>query len=243
MRRAMANVSSGKKPVCVVIGIGPGNGEAFVRRFAAAGYSVAMLSRSTEHSGALERELEGTRAFACDAANVDDIARTLATVERELGPVDTLIYNAGSGTWGGVDDVTPAALASAVSVNVIGALAAVQAVLPAMRQAGRGNVVLIGATASRRGGPGTLGFAPAKAAQRSLGESLAKKLGPEGIHVSLVVIDGVIDLPRTRTHMPDKPDDFFLKPADIAETVFFLTQQKKSAWTFELEVRPYAEKW
>jgi NAD(P)-dependent dehydrogenase (short-subunit alcohol dehydrogenase family) len=89
----------------------------------------------------------------------------------------------------------------------------------------------------------TLGFAPGKAAQKSIAESLAKTLGPQGIHVSLVVIDGVIDLPRTRQYMPDKPDGFFLKPADIAETVFFLTTQKPSAWTFELEVRPFAEKW
>ncbi len=236
-------MSKERKSVCVVIGIGPGNGEAFARRFAGAGYDVAMLSRSTELSSTLAKELPGSRAYECDASRTESITQALASVERDLGPVEVLVYNAGSGSWGSVDDVSPADLEQAVRVNTIGALAATQAVLPAMRKAKSGSIVFIGATASRRGGAGTLGFAPAKAAQKSLAESLARKLGPEHIHVSLVVIDGVIDLPRTRARLPDAPASFFLAPADIAETVFFLTQQKPSAWTFELEVRPFGEKW
>jgi len=86
-------------------------------------------------------------------------------------------------------------------------------------------------------------FTSAKAAQRALAQSIAKHVGPEGVHVSLVMIDGVIDLPRTREMLPDRADDFFLKPDDIAQSVFFLTQQPKSAWTFELDVRPFGEKW
>jgi NAD(P)-dependent dehydrogenase (short-subunit alcohol dehydrogenase family) len=229
--------------VCVVIGIGPGNGEAFARRFAAAGYRVAMLSRTTTLSDALVKELDGAKAYVCDASDAQSVTTALEQVERDLGAVDVLVYNAGSGTWGGVDDVTPDALEQALRVNAVGSLAAAQAVLPGMRKKKSGNIVFIGATASRRGGAGTLGFAPAKAAQKSIAESLARKLGPEGIHVSLVVIDGVIDLPRTRERMTDKPQSFFLAPADIAETVHFLTEQKPSAWTFELEVRPFGEKW
>lgn len=229
--------------VCAVIGIGPGNGEAFARRFDSAGYRVAMLSRSTELSNALAKELKEAKAYRCDAGDVGSVTQALADVERELGPVDVLIYNAGSGSWGGVDDVSPEALEQALRVNAVGGLAAARAVLGGMRKKQSGNIVFIGATASRRGGAGTLGFAPAKAAQKSIAESLARKLGPEGIHVSLVVIDGVIDIPRTRERMPDKPQSFFLSPADIADTVHFLTAQKPSAWTFELEVRPFAEKW
>jgi NAD(P)-dependent dehydrogenase (short-subunit alcohol dehydrogenase family) len=229
--------------VCAVIGIGPGNGEAFARRFAEAGYAVAMLSRSTELSSALAKELSGARAFECDAADPESVKRAFARVERDLGAVDVLVYNAGSGSWGSVDDVTPEELLHSLRVNAVGGLAAAQAVLPGMRAKKHGNIVFIGATATRRGAAGTIGFAPAKAAQKSLAEALGKKLGPEGIHVSLVVIDGVIDLPRTRERMKDKPDSFFLKPAEIADTVFFLTQQKPSAWTFELEVRPFGEKW
>jgi len=236
----MGNAS---KPVCAVVGIGPGNGEALSRRFAAAGYAVAMLSRSSELSGALARELEGSRAYACDVSDNESVARAFAEVARDLGPVEVLIYNAGSGVFRGIDDVSLTDLENALRVNAVGALAAAQAVMPAMREAKKGNIVFMGATASRRGAPMTLGFAPGKAAQKSIAEALAKALGPEGVHVSLVVIDGVIDLPRTRKYMPDKPDSFFLKPADIAETVWFLTTQKPSAWTFELEVRPHCEKW
>jgi NAD(P)-dependent dehydrogenase (short-subunit alcohol dehydrogenase family) len=229
--------------VCAVIGIGPGNGEAFSRRFAQAGYRVAMLSRSTELSSVLAKELGDAKAYTCDASDAASVTKALADVERELGPVDVLIYNAGSGSWGGVDDVTPEALEQALRVNAVGSFAAARAVLPGMRKKQSGNIVFIGATASRRGGAGTIGFAPAKAAQKSIAESLGRKLGPEGIHVSLVVIDGVIDIPRTRERMPDKPQSFFLSPSDIADTVHFLTEQKPSAWTFELEVRPFAEKW
>jgi NAD(P)-dependent dehydrogenase (short-subunit alcohol dehydrogenase family) len=103
-------------------------------------------------------------------------------------------------------------------------------------------VIVIGATASVRGGAGFAGFAPAKAAQRILAQSMARSLGPQGIHVAYVVIDGVVDIPRTRQALPDKPDTFFLKPDRIADTVFHLVQQDPSAWTFELDLRPFGER-
>jgi NAD(P)-dependent dehydrogenase (short-subunit alcohol dehydrogenase family) len=112
-----------------------------------------------------------------------------------------------------------------------------------MKRKGAGSIVVIGATASRRGMPRTASFAPAKAAQRSLAESMARQLWPAGIHVSLIIIDGVIDLERTRERMPDKSDDFFLKPDDIAATAHWLTEQPRSAWAFEVEARPFGEKW
>jgi NAD(P)-dependent dehydrogenase (short-subunit alcohol dehydrogenase family) len=105
-----------------------------------------------------------------------------------------------------------------------------------------GRVIVIGATASVRGGAGFAGFAPAKAAQRILAQSMARSLGPQGIHVAYVVIDGVIDIPRTRQALPDKPDEFFLKPDRIADTVLHLVQQDPSAWTFELDLRPFGER-
>jgi NAD(P)-dependent dehydrogenase (short-subunit alcohol dehydrogenase family) len=125
----------------------------------------------------------------------------------------------------------------------LGALAASQQVIPAMKAAGHGSIVFIGATASLRGGAQTAAFAPAKAAQRSLAESMARSLGPKGIHVSLIVIDAVVDLPRTRQAMTDKPDEFFIKPEDVAATAVWLVNQPRSAWTFEVTVRPFAEKW
>ena len=111
-----------------------------------------------------------------------------------------------------------------------------------MLNAGRGSVIVIGATASLRGGAGTAAFAPAKAAQRSLAQSMARSLGPQGIHVGYVVVDGVIDMPRTRQLLRDRPDDFFLKPDEIADTVYHLVEQDRSAWTFELDLRPFGEK-
>jgi NAD(P)-dependent dehydrogenase (short-subunit alcohol dehydrogenase family) len=96
---------------------------------------------------------------------------------------------------------------------------------------------------SRRGGPRTAAFAPAKAAQRMLAESMARSLWPQGIHVALIVVDAVVDLPGTRRNMPDKPDSFFLRPDDMAATAVWLAQQPRSAWTFEAEVRPFSENW
>jgi NAD(P)-dependent dehydrogenase (short-subunit alcohol dehydrogenase family) len=103
--------------------------------------------------------------------------------------------------------------------------------------------VVIGATASRRGNVKTAAFAPAKAGQRALSESMARHLWPAGIHVSLIIIDGVVDLPSTRQRMKDKPDSFFVKPADVAATALSLTQQARSAWSFEVEARPSGENW
>ncbi len=103
--------------------------------------------------------------------------------------------------------------------------------------------MVIGATASLKANAGFAAFASAKAGQRALAQSLARKLGPERIHVSYVIVDGVIDIPRTRAMLPDRPDDFFLKADEIADAVWFLTRQDLSAWTFELDLRPFGEKW
>lgn len=103
--------------------------------------------------------------------------------------------------------------------------------------------MVTGATASRRGGAKAAAFAPAKAAQRSLCESLARRLWPFGVHVALIVVDGVVDLPRTRAAMPDKPDDFFVQPDDVAATAAWLVRQPRSAWSFEVEARPFRETW
>src|SRR5258706_12861979 len=108
-----------------------------------------------------------------------------------------------------------------------------------MKDAGRGNIAFVGATASRRGVPRTTAFAPAKAAQRSLAEAMARHLWPAGIHVSLIILDGVVDLPRTRQFFKDKPDSFFVKPEDVATVAVQLTEQPRSAWSFEVEARPF----
>ncbi len=231
------------KPVCAVVGFGPGNGTAFSKKFAAEGYRVAMLSRSTEGSEALAKELGDAKAYACDVTDVGAIEKTFAAIKEDLGPVDTVVYNAGSGSWGTVEDIDLGAFETTWRINTFGALATAKQVIDDMKAAGHGNIVFIGATASRRGGARAAAFASAKAAQRNLAESMARHLWPLGIHVSVVIIDGIVDLKRTREAMPEKDDDFFLKPDDIAHTVHHLATQPKSAWSFEVEARPFGEKW
>ncbi len=230
-------------PVCAVTGVGPGNGASFSRRFAAAGYRVAMLARSRERLAELEASIPGTMGLALDVGDEAAVREAFARIRSELGPVEVLIHNAGSGAFASWDDTTPEQFETAWRTNALGLLQCGQAVTPDMAKAGRGSIVVIGATASRRGGAITAAFASAKAAQRSLAESMARSLWPQGIHVAYLVIDGVIDIPRTRAFFKDKPDDFFLTPDRIADTVHQLVEQDRSAWTFELELRPFGEKW
>jgi NAD(P)-dependent dehydrogenase (short-subunit alcohol dehydrogenase family) len=235
-----------KKPVCVVVGIGPGTGAALARRFAREGHMVALLARSAGTSEGLAAELgkDSARAYACDASDPTSVARTLESVAKDLGAPALVVYNAGGPpVWGGVEDISLADFEASWKVNALGLLATAKAVVPAMKVAQKGAIVVIGATASRRGNVKTAAVAPAKAAQRSLCESMAKTLGPAGIHVALIIVDGVIDLATTRKRMADKPDSFFVRPDDIAELAAFLAKQPQSAWTFEAEARPFAETW
>jgi NAD(P)-dependent dehydrogenase (short-subunit alcohol dehydrogenase family) len=236
-------MDSERGSICAVVGVGPGNGAAFARRFAAEGYRVALLARGTEFARTLASTLPDARAYACDVSDATSIDRAFADIRRDLGDVSVLIYNAGSGTWGTVEDVKPADFEASWRVNALGALLVSKQVIPAMKNAKRGSIVFIGATASRRGNVKTAAFAPAKAAQRSLAESMARHLWPSGVHVALIVVDGVVDLPNTRNLMRGKPDSFFIKPDDVAEVAFRLTQQSPSAWSFEVEARPFAETW
>jgi NAD(P)-dependent dehydrogenase (short-subunit alcohol dehydrogenase family) len=231
------------KKVCVVVGVGPGNGAALARRFSQEGYAVALLARSSETSGPLAAKLADARAYGCNVTEAASVAATFAAIGRELGPVHTLVYNAGSGVWGTVEDINPADFEGAFRVNALGLLLAAKQAIPMMKQQGGGNIVVIGATSSRRGVARTAAFAPAKAAQRSLAESMARHLWPQHIHVCLIIVDGVVDLPRTRAMMKDKPDDFFIAPDELAETAFRLTTQPQSAWSFEVEARPFKENW
>jgi NAD(P)-dependent dehydrogenase (short-subunit alcohol dehydrogenase family) len=231
------------KPVCAVVGVGPGNGAAFARRFASEGYAVALLARSVELSAQIASGLPDARAYPCDVTDAGSIARAFGAIRRDLGEVEVLVYNAGSGVWGNIEEATASDFESAWRVNALGGFLASKQVIPPMKNAGRGSIVFVGATASRKAGAKSAAFSSAKGAQRSLAESMARALWPAGIHVALIVVDGVVDLPRTRERMPDKPDSFFIKPDDVAEIGFRLTQQRPSAWSFEVEARPSGEKW
>ncbi len=231
------------QPVCAITGVGPGNGLALARRFAAAGYRVALLARNEQRLQEHAAEIEGADAYPCDVGAADQVTKTFTAIESDLGPVDTLLYNAGAAVFGNIDRIDVDDFTSAWRTNALGLFHCARAVVPGMREAGGGNIVVTGATASKKGGADFAGFAAAKAAQHSLAQSLARQLGPEGIHVAIAIIDGVIDIPRTRKMMPDRPDEAFLQPDAIAETIYQITRQPRSAWTFELDLRPFVESW
>ena len=229
--------------VCVVAGVGPGNGASCCRRFAAEGYSIVMLARNADYLASLSAQLPGSLPIACDVRDPEAIETAFDRIRGEAGEVDVLIYNAGSGEWNSVEETTVEGMESSWRTNTLGLLVASQQVIPPMKARASGSIGVMGAAASLRGGANSTAFASAKSAQRSLAQSMARRLGPTGIHVSYVIVDGIIDLERTRAARPDIPDEYYLQPDDIAQSVYDLTCQHRSAWTFELDLRPFGEKW
>jgi NADP-dependent 3-hydroxy acid dehydrogenase YdfG len=225
------------------MGVGPGNGQALVRRFASEGFQVAMLARSEDYLEQLEQAVEGAHGFRCDMMDPVQITAVLEDIESQLGSVSVMLYNAGAGTFKNAEEASLHDFETNWRINVQGLVAATKAALPQLRQHDTASIIVTSASAATRGRANTAPFASAKAAQRSLAQSLARQLGPEKIHVANVVIDGVVDLPRTREMLPDKPDDFFVQPSAVADAVWTLTQQDPSAWSFELDVRPFGESW
>src|SRR6476619_3071790 len=193
-----------RKPVAVVAGAGPGNGAALARRFANGGYAVALLARNGVKIAGLAEQIDGAVAYACDVSDPASVGTVFARITADFGAVDVLLFNAGSGVFKSGEEITAAEFEAAWRVNAYGSLLCSQAVIPAMKARGSGTILFTGATASLRGGKRTAAFAPAKASQRSLAESMARTLWPAGIHVAVVIIDGVVDLARTRKMMADK---------------------------------------
>ena len=229
--------------VCAIVGAGPGNGKAFAERFTREGFRVALLARDDKRLRALAHEVPGSVAVRCDVTSGESMAEAFGYIERELGPVDTLVYNAGNYVRGSVQDTDLQRLEDCFRVNAVGCLCAVQQVVAGMKKRSSGAIIVIGATASRRGAAGVLPFAAAKGGQRLLVESMARELSPAGIHVAYVVIDAVIDSLFMRTVFPCRSADAFARPEHIASAVAELVAQPRSAWTFELDLRPYLEKW
>jgi len=231
------------EPIALVSGVGPGTGKAIVQRFAAGGYRVAMLARNRERLDAYEREIANAFGFVCDVADQQQVDAAVAAVRAKLGPPQVLVHNAVGGAFGNFLDIDPAALNQNFQVNTMGLLYLARQLAPSMIEAGRGAIVATGNTSALRGKATFAGFAPTKAAQRVLAESMARFLGPKGVHVAYVVIDAVIDLEWTRRLQADKPDEFFCKPSAIAEEVWHVVHQPRSAWSFNVELRPFGETW
>jgi NAD(P)-dependent dehydrogenase (short-subunit alcohol dehydrogenase family) len=229
--------------VAVVTGIGPGLGSAYARRFAAGGYRVALFGRTREKLEAYAAEIEGSLAVPCDVSDPAAVAAAFETVRAELGTPTVVVHNAGSGVFKGFLDTTIDELNASFAVNTGGLFAVAQAAIPGMVAAGGGSIIVTGATASWRGSPRTAAFAAAKGGQRWLAQAIHKEFAPQGVHVGYIIIDGMVDLPRTRKMMPDRPDAAFLDPEGVAETAWFLAHQNPRSWTFEIDARPAPEKW
>ena len=232
------------RPVALITGVGPGTGAAMVRRFARSGYAVAMLARTRERLLSLEKEIEHAHAYPCDVTDEAQLDATIAKVRADLGAPKVLIHNAVGGAFATFLEIDPAVLDRNFQINTMALLHLARRLAPAMVEAGEGVIIVTGNTSALRGKPKFAGFAPTKAAQRILAEAIAREVGPKGVHVAYVVIDAVIDLEWTRT-MLSKPagDPFFIQPSAIAEEVWHVAHQERCAWSFNVEIRPFAEAW
>lgn len=228
---------------CVVIGVGPGTGAACVRRYVAAGYTVSMIARGKERLAEFKAEIPNTEVFPTDITDLDHFRSTLERILAERGPAHSVLYNATQATFGTLYEIDPAKLERNFRTNATGLLVAAQVLTPPMVEVGHGSLVVTGNTAAWRGTPRYIGWASTKAGQRIMAESLARELGPMGIHVAYVVIDAVIDMPFARRRWPDKPDDFYAKPDDLADEIFRVAHQPRSAQSFLVELRPFGEVW
>ena len=231
------------KPVALITGVGPGTGAALARRFAAGGYAIAMLARTRDRLSALATEIADAHAYPCDVTDEAQLDTTLAAIRAELGEPSVVIHNAVGGAFGNFLEVDPQVLNQNFQVNTMALMYLARRVAPAMIEAGSGVIIASGNTSALRGKANFAGFAPTKAAQRVLAEAIARELGPKGIHVAYVVIDAVIDLAWTRKMRPDASDDYFIKPAAIADEIWHVAHQDRSAWSFNVEVRPFGETW
>ena len=230
------------KPLAIITGVGPGTGAAMARRFHDGGYRVAMMARNAERLGALERELSDSFAVACDVTDGVAFTAALDGIEARAGVPKVVIHNAVGGAFGSFLEIPPDILERNFQVNVMALLHLGRWAAPKMAAEG-GALICTGNTSALRGKANFAGFAPTKAAQRILAESIAREMGPKGVHVAYIVIDAVIDSARMRERYPGKADDFFIQPAAIADEAFHLAHQPRAAWSFMAEIRPFGENW
>jgi NAD(P)-dependent dehydrogenase (short-subunit alcohol dehydrogenase family) len=187
--------------------------------------------------------LPDAHTFACDVSDPAQVDASIAAIETTLGAPDVLVHNAVGGAFGSFLEIDPAVLNRNFQVNTMGLLYLARRLAPDMTARGQGTMVVTGNTSALRGRANFAGFAPTKAAQRILAEAMARDLGPKGVHVAYLVIDAVIDSPRQRERFPARPDDFYIKPAAIADECFHVAHQDRSAWSFLVEIRPFGETW
>src|SRR5947207_12663346 len=178
-----------EKPMVIVTGVGPGTGAAIVKRFSAGGFRIIALARSTELISRLAQELPDGHAVTCDVSDESQVRTVVNDIKHRFGAAEVLVHNAVGGGWGSFREIDPKMLKGNFEVNVMGLLYLAREVAPDMVSRGRGAILVTGNTSSIRGKANFAGFAPPKAAQRSLAERIARDMGPRGVHVAYVLID------------------------------------------------------
>ena len=223
----------------LIVGAGEGLSASLARLLAREGIGVALAARRTEKLGALCAET-GAHAYACNATDPGEVERLFGLVEREIGGPDVVVYNASARARGSFVDLVPADVAQAIAVSAFGGFLVAQQAVKRMLPNRHGAILFTGASASVKGYPQSAPFAMGKFALRGLAQSMARELSPQGIHVAHFVIDGGIRSAR-RAEPPSSPDSL-LDPDAIAVTYLSVLNQPRSAWTHEVELRPWVEK-
>jgi NAD(P)-dependent dehydrogenase (short-subunit alcohol dehydrogenase family) len=235
----------------LVVGAGEATGGAIARRFAREGYVACVTRRSADKLKPLVGQIEAAggraRAFGSDARREEQVVELVQTIEREVGPIEVCVFNVGGNVRFPIRETTARVYTKVWEMAALAGFLCAREVAKAMVPRGHGTILFTGATASLRGGKGFAAFAGAKHALRALAQSMARELGPEGIHVAHVVVDGAIDTPFIRDTFPEryklKEKDGILDPEAIAENYWQLHCQPRSAWTHELDLRPWMEPW
>jgi NAD(P)-dependent dehydrogenase (short-subunit alcohol dehydrogenase family) len=240
-----------RPPVALVVGAGDALGGAIARRFAREGYVTAVARRTAEKLRPLVEQIEaaGGQAvpFGVDARREEQVVGLFEAVERDVGPIEVVVFNIGGNVRFNVTEMTAQKYFKVWEMAGFAGFLTGREAAKVMLPRGRGTILFTGATASLRGGAGFSAFAGGKHALRALAQSMARELGPQNIHVAHIVIDGAIDTEFVRTQFPHryalKQRDGILNPDHIAENYWFLHNQPRTAWTFEMDLRPYMEPW
>lgn len=242
-----------RTPSCLIIGAGDGVGSALARAFAAEGLAICV-TRRPRHLDKLEalaasirEDGDAAHAYGVDARDEAEMAALVDRIEAEVGPLEVVIFNIGANVRFDVVDTTTQVYSKVWEMAALAGFFTGREAARVMGPRGKGTILFTGATASTRGGAGFSAFAGAKAALRQLAQSLAREMGPKGIHVAHIVIDGMIDGTFARSLVPDIQPlldaDAILKPDEIAKNYVWLHKQQRSAWTFEMDLRPFKETW
>lgn len=237
--------------VVLVIGAGDATGGAIARRFAREGFTACVTRRNADKLAPLVARIESeggrARAFGSDARKEEQMVELIGTIEREVGPVEVAAFNIGANVRFPIRETTSRVYFKVWEMGCFAGFLMGREVAKVMVPRGRGTILFTGATASVRGSAGFSAFSGAKHALRALAQSMARELGPQGIHVAHVIIDGAIDTEFIRSNFPQraalKDQDGILSPDAIAEAYWQLHTQPRSAWTHEMDLRPWMEAW